>query len=920
MTVFAVTPSFAQGALWGDVVAPLPQKELFNGLVGIGPFTAAPPFIPKRMLHVHSTNIVAAEGLYPAFLRLQTQVPATPEIGVNQFGETGIEFYSGSLLNGGVDWCVGKILGITNGHGLANTGQFVTPGTAEFKGGLAFYCSPLMSGTQPNATTDQIEVMRIVEDKVGIRTKTPLGQLDVNVGNDIAKPKVSITNGWTPHLDDWYGGPQLRFYIPYSNVDSPADRSSSYSWYIHTMRQYQPTCFLGLDGTKGLTDANTAMGALHFMAGYNTASHTAGDIYRDNIGDETAIPRMSMLSNGNVGINNGVPMVRFNVHNGSVLFDSTIGDTPLRRVFHQATITPPAPAYYSAEEIGSGTRLMWIPSKAAFRAGKVFEDRWDSGNIGDLSVAMGYNCMAKGKGSFSSGTFCDSDGEYSFAFGQDCHITELAPITNEHNSHSSVAIGHSVQIESGYDCLGAGHYAHIKNSNRSFALGDNVKIEDAKNAFVLGLGRYSKDANPTPSLPLENNIPESFMVGFRCTQPALFVKGGEDEDVSLTSTPDIRNTTKVGIGISNESQNSMLYVRGNVTIGDPNNSMAPLNGLISNGAAVIGGTSMYSSQLTVEGGVTGTTLGLMVVSGQTVLGGTSASGTALLTIGSEAVTSTGTGTNWTTSDRNLKKEITNFSEGLSIIKQINPVRFKYNGTLGNDTTSEFIGVIAQDIQKVAPYTVRLDTFTTQKMIPSPSVVETDKTDTIGGVKRKRPTPIQEELVVEKNAFLCYNSSPLMYLTVNAIKELDANIATATTKIQTIDSVTELIHQENQILKNENHALNQRVKDLEEKFLLIQASCCKNTELYDDVLLEQNVPNPFAKETIITYFVPERLSGRIELVIADASGTAILQRVNVLPNIPSQFTYSATDLQTGVYLYGIALNGQIIKSKKMIIIK
>ena len=76
----------------------------------------------------------------------------------------------------------------------------------------------------------------------------------------------------------------------------------------------------------------------------------------------------------------------------------------------------------------------------------------------------------------------------------------------------------------------------------------------------------------------------------------------------------------------------------------------------------------------------------------------------------------------------------------------------------------------------------------------------------------------------------------------------------------------------------------------------------------------------AKGTIITYFVPERLTGRVELIIADASGNTILQSVPVQTNIPSQYTYSATDLQTGVYLYGIALNGQIIKSKKMIIIK
>ena len=38
---------------------------------------------------------------------------------------------------------------------------------------------------------------------------------------------------------------------------------------------------------------------------------------------------------------------------------------------------------------GSGTRMLWYPRKAAFRAGRVNGDQWDDGNIGNNSDRSG---------------------------------------------------------------------------------------------------------------------------------------------------------------------------------------------------------------------------------------------------------------------------------------------------------------------------------------------------------------------------------------------------------------------------------------------------------------------------------------------------------------------------------------------------
>jgi len=66
----------------------------------------------------------------------------------------------------------------------------------------------------------------------------------------------------------------------------------------------------------------------------------------------------------------------------------------------------------------------------------------------------------------------------------------------------------------------------------------------------------------------------------------------------------------------------------------------------------------------------------------------------------------GGGTWAATSDKRTKKDITNFSDGLNVLTQINPVNFKYNG-LYNTTENgvDYVGIIAQDVKKVAPYMI-----------------------------------------------------------------------------------------------------------------------------------------------------------------------------------------------------------------------
>jgi hypothetical protein len=107
------------------------------------------------------------------------------------------------------------------------------------------------------------------------------------------------------------------------------------------------------------------------------------------------------------------------------------------------------------------------------------------------------------------------------------------------------------------------------------------------------------------------------------------------------------------------------------------------------------------------------------------------------------------------SDRRLKTGIKPFQDGLSTVLKINPVSFRYNGLDGLPTDREYVGVVAQDMLRVAPYTV--DTYN-----------RGDSGSSEDDADGQKPADPQE-------TFYSFNPSSLDFLLINAIKELHQTI-------------------------------------------------------------------------------------------------------------------------------------------------
>ena len=105
------------------------------------------------------------------------------------------------------------------------------------------------------------------------------------------------------------------------------------------------------------------------------------------------------------------------------------------------------------EASGQGTRLIWYPRKAAFRAGFILGNQWDDANIGNYSAAFGFCTIA-------SGTYSTAMGDYNEATGM--ASTAMGGGTNAIGNYSTSMGGHT-EVES-YACLGIGRYNFVSSS------------------------------------------------------------------------------------------------------------------------------------------------------------------------------------------------------------------------------------------------------------------------------------------------------------------------------------------------------------------------------------------------------------------------------------------------------------------------
>ncbi len=240
---------------------------------------------------------------------------------------------------------------------------------------------------------------------------------------------------------------------------------------------------------------NTAIGWNALLTNTTGSENTAigynATVSSNNLTNATAIGASASVGQSNalilgedadVGIGTSLPDEKLHVNEGNFLVEGTFGST------------------IALTANGAGTRMLFYPRKAAFRAGRVYGTQWDDANIGNYSTAMGENCTASG--------------DYSMAFGSG----------NTASNTNATAFGGGTTA-SGNGSVSMGSSTEASGAN-SFAQGTN-SVATGQNSVAMGANTESTGTSSTA-------------IGFRtkASGEGAFAFGRAGEGTSLGASGD----------------------------------------------------------------------------------------------------------------------------------------------------------------------------------------------------------------------------------------------------------------------------------------------------------------------------------------------------------------------------------------------
>ncbi len=210
----------------------------------------------------------------------------------------------------------------------------------------------------------------------------------------------------------------------------------------------------------------------------------------------------------------------------------------------------------SVEISGPGTRLMWIPEKAAFRAGKVDGEQWDMDSIGVSSTALGGSTIASGNTSIATGGQTVASGPASTAMGFKANASGDVSTAMGNNTkaigNSSTAMGFLTEA-SGLRSTSMGNNTKA-SGNFSIAMGLETEASGV-NATAMGEGTQASGENATA-------------MGFQ-------TKATESASIAMGSQTEASNIIATSMGFKTKASGDVSTAMGNNTqaIGNASTAM-----------------------------------------------------------------------------------------------------------------------------------------------------------------------------------------------------------------------------------------------------------------------------------------------------------------------------------------------------------
>lgn len=217
---------------------------------------------------------------------------------------------------------------------------------------------------------------------------------------------------------------------------------------------------------------------------------------------------------------------------------------------------------------GDGTRFMWIPSKAAIRAGHASGLEWDTANIGQNSGAIGLTVAVSGQSSFAAGEQLNVAGAYGFASGFQNSITgDSSSIFGQANTIAGIAC-----LVSGDSNTVTGNVNYAFGSvnsitgNGCLAIGGSNTITGTSN-FVLAVSS-TVDGIQNSAFGANHNVTagnQTAVFGFQHT-----VTGSGNAVLGFTNSVSGSNSCVAGANDSVTGDSNAIFGNNHVIVGSVN--------------------------------------------------------------------------------------------------------------------------------------------------------------------------------------------------------------------------------------------------------------------------------------------------------------------------------------------------------------
>jgi hypothetical protein len=214
------------------------------------------------------------------------------------------------------------------------------------------------------------------------------------------------------------------------------------------------------------------------------------------------------------------------------------------------------------------------------------------------------------------------------------------------------------------------------------------------------------------------------------------------------------------------------------------------------------------------------------------------------------------------SDARRKKDIEPAPDVLQKVLQLDIKKYHFNDNKTND--KKHYGMIAQEVEKIFPEVVY------HKILDS-----------------------------SRKDVYAMNYSAFGVIALKAIQELEK-------QNEDKDSIIDALEKRMEKIEATINVRSDNSSESSKNILISSAS------------LEQNIPNPFSNSTTIHYTLPDKISSA-QIIITNKRGSTI-KKINITGAGKGAVNVDASSLISGTYNYALIVDGKMINSKQMVLVK